>query len=134
MKRIITYGTYDLYHEGHSRLLERARNLGDELYVGLSTDAFNAIKGKKAIHSYALREDNLLKSGYVSHVFEENNWQQKAKDINLYHAEILVMGDDWEGKFDHFSHLCEVRYLKRTPGISSTMLRLEIAMNARLRQ
>lgn len=120
---VLTYGTFDLFHYGHIRLLQRARALGSSLGVGLSTDEFNAIKGKKAFMSYEERESLLKSCRAVDFVFAEDNWEQKADDIVRYKAGVLVMGDDWQGKFDHFGHLCRVAYLERTPLISSTMLR-----------
>ena len=126
MKRVITYGTYDLLHWGHIRLLKRAKQLGDYLIVGLSTDEFNAIKGKKAYHSYEERKMMLEAIRYVDLVIPENEWGQKAKDIQDYHADIFVMGDDWEGKFDELKDLCEVVYLPRTDGISTTMIKHDL--------
>ncbi len=123
MNLVLTYGTYDLFHYGHVRLLKRARAEGDALFVGLSTDSFNALKNKQAFMTYQEREDMLMSCRFVDKVFPENTWEQKADDIVKYAAKVLVMGDDWAGKFDHFSHLCDVRYLERTPQISSTMLR-----------
>jgi glycerol-3-phosphate cytidylyltransferase len=120
---VLTYGTFDLFHYGHIRLLQRARALGTSLAVGLSTDEFNALKGKKAVMSYEERESLLMSCRAVDLVFPENNWEQKADDIMKHKAGLLVMGDDWQGKFDHFGHLCKVAYLERTPIISSTMLR-----------
>jgi glycerol-3-phosphate cytidylyltransferase len=119
----LTYGTFDLFHYGHIRLLERARSLGSRLGVGLSTDEFNALKGKKAFMSYQEREGLLMTCRFVDFVFPESNWEQKASDITTYQAKVLVMGDDWKGKFDAFGHLCEVAYLERTPLISSSLLR-----------
>ena len=120
MKRVITYGTYDLLHWGHIRLLKRAKELGDYLIVALSTDEFNAIKGKKAYHNYEERKMMLEAIRYVDLVIPENNWDQKINDIKEYHADIFVMGDDWEGKFDELKEYCEVVYLPRTEGISTT--------------
>lgn len=120
---VLTYGTFDLFHYGHVRLLQRARSLGTRLGVGLSTDEFNALKGKKALMSYEEREELLMTCRFVDFVFPERNWEQKASDITTHKADVLVMGDDWRGKFDHFGHLCQVTYLDRTPLISSTMLR-----------
>lgn len=120
---VLTYGTFDLFHYGHIRLLQRARSAGNRLGVGLSTDEFNALKGKKALMSYQEREELLLTCRFVDFVFPENNWEQKADDITRYKADLLVMGDDWKGKFDHFGPLCRVAYLERTPLISSTLLR-----------
>lgn len=123
MALVLTYGTFDLFHYGHIRLLERALSMGRRLGVGLSTDEFNAVKNKKALMSYEERESLLLTCRFVDFVFPEKNWEQKADDIVAYKASVLVMGDDWKGKFDHFGHLCRVAYLERTPLISSTMLR-----------
>jgi glycerol-3-phosphate cytidylyltransferase len=120
---VLTYGTFDLFHYGHVRLLERARALGTRLGVGLSSDEFNALKGKAAFMPYAEREQLLLSCRYVDFVFPETNWEQKSSDISTYSAGLLVMGDDWQGKFDHFSSLCKVVYLERTPLISSSLLR-----------
>jgi len=120
---ILTYGTFDLFHYGHDRLLERARSLGSRLGVGLSTDEFNALKNKRAVMSYEERRDHVTACRHVDFVFPEMNWEQKAADIVAYNASMLVMGDDWRGKFDHLAHLCKVHYLERTPDISSTQMR-----------
>ena len=121
--RVLTYGTFDLFHYGHIRLLQRARSLGGRLAVGLSTDDFNAIKGKHAFMCYEERAELLMACRFVDEVFPEQNWEQKPSDIVTRGADIFVMGDDWSGKFDHLGHLCAVFYLKRTPLISSTVLR-----------
>jgi len=120
---VLTYGTFDLFHYGHIRLLQRARALGSRLGVGLSTDEFNALKNKRALMSYGEREELLMSCRYVDFVFPEASWEQKADDIATYQAGVLVMGDDWQGRFDHLAHLCQVTYLARTPLISSTLLR-----------
>lgn len=120
---VLTYGTFDLLHYGHMRLLQRASALGSRLIVGLSTDEFNAVKGKHARMSYAERAELLMACRFVDEVFPEENWQQKADDIVRLGADIFVMGDDWRGKFDDLGHLCAVTYLERTPLISSTLLR-----------
>ncbi len=120
---VLTYGTFDLLHYGHIRLLARARALGNELAVGLSTDAFNAIKGKEAHMTYDARRSFLLELRCVGEVFPEETWEQKADDIKRLGADVLVMGDDWAGKFDQFNSMCKVVYLERTPDISSTLLR-----------
>ena len=120
---VVTYGTFDLFHYGHMRLLQRARALGSRLVVGLSTDEFNAIKGKQAWMSYEERAELLMACRFVDEVFPEENWAQKASDIVRHKADIFVMGDDWRGKFDDLGHLCTVTYLERTPLISSTLLR-----------
>jgi glycerol-3-phosphate cytidylyltransferase len=119
----LTYGTFDLFHYGHIRLLQRAQSLGSRLGVGLSTDEFNALKGKKALMTYEEREWLLMSCRFVDFVFPERNWEQKAVDIVNYKADVLVMGDDWRGKFDMFDRLCKVIYLDRTPLISSSLLR-----------
>ncbi len=126
MKRIITYGTYDLLHIGHLRLLTRARELGDELYVGVSSDEFNAIKGKRAFFSYADRAAIVAGLRCVDHVFPEHAWDQKPADFRQYGADMLVMGSDWEGRFDHFKDQIAVHYLPRTDGVSSTEIKNQL--------
>lgn len=126
MKTVITYGTFDLFHFGHYRLLKRAKALGDRLIVAVSTDEFNAIKGKKAFQSFEKRIEVVRSLPFVDMVIPEHNWEQKIEDIRKYNVDIFVMGDDWKGKFDYLKKYCEVIYLKRTPGISSTYLRNKI--------
>ncbi len=126
MRRVITYGTYDLLHWGHIRLLKRAKQQGDYLIVALSSDEFNAIKGKKAYHDYAERKMMLEAIRYVDLVIPEHTWEQKKDDIIKYHADVFVMGDDWEGKFDHLKEVCEVIYLPRTEGISTTKIKEDL--------
>lgn len=126
MATVLTYGTFDLLHVGHVNLLRRARALGDRLLVGLSSDAFNALKGKQATQCYADREAVLRAIRYVDDVFPEDAWEQKADDIRLLGAGLLVMGSDWTGHFDHLSAYCAVRYLPRTEHISTTALKDEI--------
>ena len=126
MKRILTYGTYDLLHFGHINLLKRAKDLGDYLVVGLSTDEFNGLKGKESYFSYEKREYMLESVRYVDEVIKENNWEQKIEDIKKYNIDIFVMGDDWEGKFDYLKEYCEVIYLPRTEGISTTELKANL--------
>ena len=123
MKRVITYGTFDTLHFGHIMLLQRARALGDYLIVALSTDEFNAIKGKTAFLSWEERKAHLEALRYVDLVIPENTWDQKRSDVTLYHVDIFTMGSDWEGKFDFLSDLCQVVYMPRTEGISSTLIR-----------
>lgn len=120
MKRVITYGTYDVLHFGHINLLKRAKALGDYLIVGLSTDEFNAIKGKKSFYSYEQRKKILEAIRYVDLVIPEDNWGQKVKDIKEYKADVFVMGSDWENKFNELKEVCEVVYLPRTEDVSST--------------
>jgi glycerol-3-phosphate cytidylyltransferase len=127
MKRVITYGTYDLLHYGHINLLKRAKELGDYLIVALSTDEFNTIeKNKTTYFSYEKRKKLLEAIRYVDLVIPENNWEQKAKDIAEYHVDIFTMGDDWAGKFDFLKDICEVKYLTRTPEISTTKIKHDL--------
>ena len=123
MKRVITYGTFDLFHIGHLRLLKRARELGDYLIVGVSTDEFNRLKGKKSIFPFEERKEIVESIKFVDKVIPEKNWEQKIEDIKKYNIDIFVMGDDWEGKFDFLKKYCEVIYLPRTENISSTLLK-----------
>lgn len=123
MKTVITYGTFDLFHIGHVQLLERARALGDRLIVGVSSDEFNALKGKKSFFPYEHRARIVGALKCVDEVFPEHNWEQKRDDIRRYDASIFVMGHDWEGKFDDLRDLCEITYLPRTEGISTTEIR-----------
>ncbi len=126
MKRVLTYGTFDLLHYGHVNLLRRAKQLGDYLIVGLSTDNFNSIKGKKSYFSYEDRKILLESIRYVDLVIPEENWEQKIKDIINYKVDIFVMGDDWKGKFDFLKEYCEVVYLPRTPEISTTRIKKDL--------
>lgn len=123
MKTVITYGTFDLFHVGHVRLLRRLRDLGDRLVVGCSTDEFNVVKGKKSVLPYDQRSEILMACRYVDEVFPEVHWDQKRGDIVRFGASIFAMGDDWVGKFDDLSDLCKVVYLPRTENISSTEIR-----------
>lgn len=120
MKRVITYGTFDVLHYGHVNLLKRAKTLGDYLIVGLSTEKFNTIKNKESYYTYEQRKMILEACRYVDLVIPENDWEQKINDIQKYQADIFVMGDDWKGKFDFLKDYCEVVYLPRTPDVSST--------------
>ena len=130
MKRILTYGTCDLLHYGHIRILKRAKELGDYLVVALSTDEFNATKGKKAYHSYETRKKMLEAIRYVDLVIPENNWEQKIQDVKDYKIDVVVMGDDWAGsdKFDYLKEYCEVKFLERTPGVSTTMIKNDLQL------
>lgn len=123
MTTVITYGTFDLFHFGHLELLKRAAEYGDKLIVVLSTDEFNLQKNKISRQPYSLRKQNLECIKFVSLVIPENNWEQKENDIKTHKVNTLVMGDDWNGKFDYLIPLCKVIYLPRTPGISSTLLK-----------
>lgn len=128
MKRVLTYGTFDLLHYGHIRLLKRAKALGDYLIVAISTDEFNAVKGKKAYHDYQTRKEMLEAVRYVDLVIPENNWDQKRDDVKDYQVDVVVMGSDWVGheKFENLRDLCEVVYLDRTEGISTTKIKKEL--------
>ena len=122
MKRVLTYGTYDLLHYGHIRLLQRARALGDYLVVALSTDEFNAGKGKTSFYPYETRKEMLEGVRYVDLVIPERSWDQKVHDVLEYHIDVVVMGDDWRGdpRFECLREYCDVVYLERTEGISTT--------------
>jgi glycerol-3-phosphate cytidylyltransferase len=126
VKRVITYGTYDLFHWGHQRLLERAKELGDYLIVGLSTDEFNMQKNKKSVHSYQKRKQMLESLDLVDEIIPEKNWEQKIEDVKKHRVDIFVMGDDWKGKFDYLNDFCKVIYLPRTEGISTTQIKKEM--------
>lgn len=126
MKKVLTYGTFDLLHVGHINLLKRARNLGDQLVVGLSTDAFNKKKEKKSYYSYEDRKLILESIRYVDAVIAENNWEQKIDDVITHNIDIFVMGDDWTGKFDFLKPYCEVVYLPRTSGVSTTKTKVDL--------
>ncbi|WP_162150782.1 glycerol-3-phosphate cytidylyltransferase [Acholeplasma equifetale] len=129
MKKILTYGTFDLLHIGHINILKRAKAIGDYLIVGVSTDQFNAIKGKKSVYSYEDRKQIVEAIKYVDLVIPENNWEQKIDDIKKYGIDIFVMGDDWRGKFDYLKEYCEVVYLPRTSNISTTEVKIDIKNN-----
>lgn len=130
MKRILTYGTFDLLHYGHIRLLQRAKALGDYLVVALSTDEFNAGKGKKAYHTYETRKKMLEAIRYVDLVIPETSWEQKINDVKEYHIDTVVMGGDWKGsdKFDYLKDYCELVFLDRTPGVSTTMIKKDLGL------
>lgn len=119
--RVITFGTYDVFHVGHVNLLQRAAKLGDELIVGVSSDALNIKKkGRAPVYSQCDRMQIISAMSDVSQVFVEESLALKRHYIEQFNADILVMGDDWRGKFDEFSDICEVIYLPRTPSISTT--------------
>lgn len=124
MTRVITYGNFDLFHIGHVRLLKRARQLGDELYVAVSTDEFSlSKKNKECIIPYKYRAEIVESCKYVDIVIPESNWEQKVLDMATYEIDIFVIGDDWKGKFDYLSPKVKVVYLDRTPNISTTELK-----------
>ncbi len=129
MKRVITYGTFDLLHYGHINLLKRAKALGDYMIVALSTDEFNwNEKQKKCYFTYEIRKQFLEAIRYVDLVIPEENWEQKVSDIKEYHIDTFVMGGDWTGKFDYLKdNGVEVVYLSRTPEISTTKLKKNLS-------
>jgi glycerol-3-phosphate cytidylyltransferase len=126
-KRVITYGTFDMFHIGHLNLLNRLSELGDELIVAISTDEFNAIKGKKTLIPYEQRAEIVRNIKCVTEVIGEESWEQKIEDLKRYEIDVFAMGNDWEGKFDFLQPHCEVVYLPRTEDISTT--ELKIALN-----
>lgn len=125
MKRVITYGTFDILHYGHINLLKRAKALGDYLIVVLSSDEFNKVKNKKSYYTYEQRKTIVEACRYVDLVIPEYNWEQKIEDVQKYQIDVFVMGDDWKGKFDFLKEYCEVVYLPRTPEISTTKIKEE---------
>lgn len=130
-KTVLTYGTFDLFHVGHLNLLKRLSNLGDRLIVGISTDEFNDLKGKKAVYTFEERREILGSIRYVDKVIPESCWEQKLDDIARYEVDIFAMGDDWKGRFDSLSEFVDVVYLPRTPGVSTTAIRKDIARRVR---
>ncbi|WP_026860066.1 glycerol-3-phosphate cytidylyltransferase [Jeotgalicoccus psychrophilus] len=126
MKKVITYGTFDLLHTGHINILRRAKELGDYLIVAVSTDEFNTLKHKEAYHSFEERKQILEAIKYVDEVIGENDWDQKVEDVKKYSVDTFVMGNDWEGEFDFLKEYCEVVYLPRTSGVSTTKIKDEL--------
>ena len=128
LRRVLTYGTFDLLHYGHIRLLRRAAQLGDYLVVALSTDEFNSSKGKSSFYSYNVRKEMLEAIRYVDLVIPERTWDQKGDDIKKYHIDVVVMGSDWKDdpRFEALRDYCEVVYLDRTEGISTTDVKAEL--------
>ena len=131
MKKVITYGTYDLLHVGHINLLRRAKEHGDYLVVVLSSDEFNAIKHKTAYHCYEDRKIILEAIKYVDEVIPEYTWEQKIQDVVDNQIDVFVMGDDWKGQFDFLKDYCEVIYLPRTDGISTTKIKTDLNLGAK---
>lgn len=127
MKKILTYGTFDLFHIGHLNIIKRAKEQGDYLIVAVSTDEFNKIKNKVSYYSYEERKQIVEAIRYVDMVIPENNWEQKEDDIKRYNIDAVVMGDDWSGNenFERLRNLCQVIYLPRTENISSTKIKQE---------
>lgn len=132
MKRVLTYGTFDLLHYGHVRLLKRAKALGDYLIVAISTDEFNAIKNKKSYHNYETRKKMVEAIRYVDLVIPEERWDQKIDDVKKYEVDTVVMGSDWENdeRFEVLKDYCEVVYLSRTKGVSTTKIKKELGLQS----
>lgn len=128
MKKIITYGTFDLLHYGHINLLKRAKELGDYLIVAISTNEFNEMKGKKCYFTYEERKKLVQSIRYVDLVIPENNWEQKIDDVKEFKVDTFVIGNDWKGKFDFLKEYCKVIYLPRTPEISTTKIKQDLNM------
>lgn len=130
MKRVLTYGTFDLLHFGHIEILRRAKELGDYLIVAVSTDEFNEIKGKKAYHNYETRKKMLEAIRYVDLVIPENNRKRKINDVIDYKVDVVVMDSDWENNenFECLRDICEVVYLPRTEGISTTKIKKDLGL------
>ena len=126
IKKVITYGTFDLFHIGHLRLLKRVKSLGQHLTVAVSTDEFNAVKGKKTLIPYEQRREIVENIKCVDQVIPETCWEQKKEDIKTFDIDIFAMGNDWEGKFDFLRNHCEVVYLPRTDDISSTEIKKQM--------
>ena len=122
-KTVITYGTFDMFHIGHLELLRRVRALGDRLVVAVSTDEFNELKNKKTLIPYQQRAQIVEAIKYVDEVIPEHSWEQKVNDVRQHGVDIFAMGEDWRGKFDFLNDHCEVHYLPRTEGISTTVLK-----------
>lgn len=127
LKKVITYGTFDLIHMGHINILRRAKELGTHLTVALSTDEFNRLKHKDAYYSFEERKQILEAIQYVDEVIPESNWGQKVKDVQNHDIDVFVMGNDWEGEFDFLEPHCEVVYLARTEGVSTTKTKRDLS-------
>lgn len=128
MRKIITYGTFDLLHIGHINILSRCKSMGDCLIVGLSTDEFNNKKNKSAYFKYEHRKEILQSIKYVDKVIPEESWDQKIEDIKKYNVDIFVIGDDWRGKFDYLKEYCKVIYLPRTEGVSTSDIKSNLKL------
>ena len=131
MKVVLTYGTFDILHYGHIRILKRAKALGDFLIVGLSTDEFNLLKGKNSFYNYETRKKMIEELEYADLIIPETNWEQKIDDIKKYKVDTVVMGSDWKDseKFECLRKYCDVVYLDRTEGISTSKIKKFIDFN-----
>ena len=122
-KTIITYGTFDLFHIGHLNLLKRLKKMGTKLIVGVSTDEFNSLKGKKIFIPYEQRAEIISNIKCVDLVIPENSWEQKIEDVKQYQVDVFVIGNDWKNKFDYLKEFCDVVYLERTKNVSTTQIK-----------
>lgn len=131
MKKVLTYGTFDLLHYGHVEILRRAKQLGDYLVVAVSTEQFNEIKGKKAYSDYETRKKMVEALRYVDLVIPENSWEQKIDDVKEFNIDTVVMGGDWKGsdKFDYLKDYCDVVFLDRTEGVSTSQIKEDLKIN-----
>lgn len=134
MKTVLTYGTFDLFHIGHLNILKRARELGDKLIVAVSTDEFNATKGKTTLMPFEHRVELVRSVRFVDEVIAESNWEQKISDVQKHKVDVFVIGSDWQGKFDFLKPYCEVVYLPRTDNVSSTDLKKAIQVFMQLKR
>lgn len=134
MKTVITYGTFDMFHIGHLKLIQKLKKLGDKLIIAVSTDEFNELKGKKTIIPFDQRAEIVENIKGVDLVIPEKSWEQKIEDIKKYNVDIFAIGDDWKGKFDFLKDYCEVIYLPRTEGISTTEIKQYIATSKHLKK
>ena len=134
MKTVLTYGTFDLFHIGHLNLLKRAKQLGDKLIVAVSTDEFNATKGKTTLMPFEHRMELVRSVRFVDEVIAEHQWEQKIADVHRHKVDVFVMGSDWQGKFDFLTPYCEVVYLPRTDNVSSTELKSAIQVFMQLKR
>lgn len=123
VKRILTYGSFDMFHIGHLNLLRTLAEIGDEVVVGVSTDEFNLIKGKRSLMPYDQRAAIVESIRYVDLVIPETSWEQKVSDVEKYQIDVFAIGQDWAGEFDFLKNYCEVVYLPRTEGVSTTELK-----------
>lgn len=130
LKTVITYGTFDMFHVGHVRLLRRLHELGERVIVAVSTDEFNALKGKRALVPYEQRKEIIESLRYVDLVIPETRWEQKIDDVHEHSVDVFAMGDDWKGKFDFLLPYCQVVYLERTEGVSSSQLKAAMQLTA----